>query len=322
MRFYTKEWHTLMNSLGTVDMFRPVIDKEYSDEEMEDLYQEFMDRYIEEARAEYDEPPAFGFDEDELPDPDDFDPEDYIVCETDEDGNELDMHHPADFDELMRFIRHQNQVELEEYENREPFDEDEVREEFEDNYRDFLEEPDEDIPAWIRDSVDVRLLAMGALPEGAYKKLMAEEEAMQERFDELDEAAEDALEDIYEELSMVMPDEYPMLLEDLDQLDGEYVLGIQLSGDELEIEISGWDEEGDEAIYTVRFDEVEVLEDEGLDVHSGKDEDGDTESDCELLYSELYIEDGRPEVHMLFDNNGLRYLTFRCSEAYVYMAAE
>jgi hypothetical protein len=66
---------------------------------------------------------------------------------------------------------------------------------------------------------------------------------------------------------------------------------------------------------------VDVLENEGVDVHSGKDEDGDTETDCELLYSEIYAEDDKAEIHMLFDNNGLKYLTFRCTEAHVYMSS-
>ena len=312
MRFYTKEWHTLMNSLGTIDMFRPVIDKDYTDEEIEELYQEFLDRYIEEERAAYDEPPVLILDEDE--DDEEFDPEDYIVCDIDEDGNEINMHHPADFAELKEFTRRQMQIEIDEYENREPFDEDEAREEFEENYRDFLEEPDEDIPAWIRDSVDVRLLAIGALPEGAYKKLMAEEEAMQERFDELDEAADDALEDIYEELSMEMPDEYPRLLEDLDELDGEYVLGIQLDGDELEMEISGWDDEGDPVRRIASFEGVKIIEDEGAVIRPEVDDDGDITSNCDLECHELYFEDGRFEVHFLLDDGALKYLTFSCDE--------
>ena len=316
MRFYTKEWHTLMNSLGTVDMFRPVIDKEYSDEEIEELYQEFEDRYVEEERADYDAPPVFGLyeDEEEEEDEDEFDPEDYVVCDIDEDGNEINMRHPADLDELREFTRRQMQYELEEYENREPFDEDEARGAFRESYEDFLEDPDEDIPQWVRDSVDVRLLAMGAMPEGVYRKLMKEEEAMQERFDELDEAADDAMEDIYEELSLKMPDEYPSLFEDLEALDGEYVISISMDGDELEMEFSGWDEEGDPVMRTASFEGVKIIEDEGAEIESEVDEDGDITSSCDLECHELYFEDGRFEVHFLLDDGDLKYLTFSCDE--------
>ena len=57
MRYYTKEYYTLMMSLGTADLYEPVIDKDYTDEEIEELYQKALDRYIEEERASYDEPP-------------------------------------------------------------------------------------------------------------------------------------------------------------------------------------------------------------------------------------------------------------------------
>ena len=36
MRFYTKEYYTLMMSLGVTEMYEPVIDKDYSDEEIEE----------------------------------------------------------------------------------------------------------------------------------------------------------------------------------------------------------------------------------------------------------------------------------------------
>ena len=59
---------------------------------------------------------------------------------------------------------------------------------------------------------------------------------------------------------------------------------------------------------------AEILENEGVAAKAWLDEDGDQESDCEFIYGEVYEEGGRTEVHMLFDNNGLKYLTFRCTE--------
>ena len=283
MRFYTKEYYKLMMSLDAAELYEPVIDKEYSEEEIQELYQRALDRYIEEERASYDEPPEFDIDEADDP----------------------------EFVEMMR-------EELEEYENREPFDEEEAKEEFEEMYKDNLEEPDEDLPQWVRDSVDPRIPAMYFLPEKIYRRLVEEDEENQEKFDALDEAADEALEDMVDDL----PEEFGELYETLEELESAFVLSVEMGSGEIEMKAEGWDDEGDEAVFILRFDETEVLEDEGLDIHAGKDEDGDTESDCELVYSELYIEDGRPEVHLLFDNNGLKYLTFRCSEAYVYRTAE
>ena len=282
MRFYTKEYYTLMMSLGVTEMYEPVIDKDYSDEEIEELYQKALDRYVEDERAEYDAPP---------------------VLYLDEDGDPEDL-------ELFRF-------ETEEYENREPFDEDEAAEEFEEMYRDNLDEPDEDLPDWVREAVDPRILAMYFMPEKIYRKLADEDKANEEKFDVLDGQTEEA----FEEMRGDIPDELEELMDTLGELEDSYVLSIEKTGNEIEMKLEGWDEDGEEAVYTLRFDEVEVLEDEGVEAHSGKDEDGDTESDCELLYSEIYIEDGMPEIHMMFDNDGLKYLTFRCEEAYAYMAA-
>lgn len=281
MRFYTKEYYTLMMSLGVTEMYEPVIDKDYSDEEIEELYQKALDRYVEDERAEYDAPP---------------------VLYLDEDGDPEDL-------ELFRF-------ETEEYENREPFDEDEAAEEFGEMYRDNLDEPDEDLPDWVREAVDPRILAMYFMPEKIYRKLADEDKANEEKFDVLDGQTEEA----FEEMRGDIPDELEELMDTLEELEDSYVLSIEKAGSEIEMKLEGWDEDGEEAVYTLRFDEVEVLEDEGVEAHSGKDEDGDTESDCELLYSEIYIEDGMPEIHMMFDNDGLKYLTFRCEEAYAYMA--
>jgi len=282
MRIYTKEYYTLMMSLGIADIYEPVIDKDYTDEEIEELYQKALDKYIEEERADYDEPPKFDFDE--AADP-----------------------------EYMDMLRE----ELDEYENREPFDEEEAKEDFHETYTDNLEEPDEDLPDWVREAVDPRILAMYCIPEKLYRRLAEEDKANEEKFDILDANADDALEEMMENL----PEEYEELMDTLVELEDAYVLSIDRADDEIEMKLEGWDDEGEEAVFTLRFDETEILEDEGAEAHAEKDEDGDTDSDCELLYSEIYTEDGRPEIHMMFDNNGLKYLTFRCEEAYAYRAS-
>ena len=282
MRFYTKEYYRLMMSLDAAEVYEPVVDREYSDEDIAELYQKALDKYIEEERAAHDEPPEFDMEES-------GDPE-YIG--------------------ILRAM-------LDEYENRGPFDEEEAREEFEELYRANLEEPDEDLPAWVWETVDPRLPAMYFLPEKVYERLAAEDRANGEKFEELDEAADEA----YDEMMDDMPEEYEELMETLEELEDADVLSADVSDGEIVLTLEGWDEDGDEAVFTIRFDGAELIENEGLEVHCEEDEDGDSESDCELLYSELWFDEGMPEVHMLFDNNGLKYLTFRCEDAYVYQKA-
>lgn len=280
MRYHTKEYYTLMMSMGMADGYEPVIDMDYSDADIEELFSKARDKYIEEERADYDEPP--------------------VICVDEEDG-EIEF----DEEEIAELI--------EEYENREPFDEEETAEEFEEMYRDNLEEPDEDLPEWVREAVDPRILAMYCMPEKIYRKLAAEDEANEEKFDLLDDMADEAFEELRENL----PEEYVDFMDELEELEDSNVIEATTGGD-IELTVVGWDDEGDEEIYLLRFAGAEILEDEGIEARAWEDEDGDTESNCELLYSEVYMEDGKPEVHMLFENEGLKYLTFRCAEARIF----
>jgi len=307
MRYYTKEWYSMMMRLGTIEAYEPIIDKEYSDEEIAQLYEDCLDKYVSEEKESYDEPPY----------PDDFDDEDeemdledFLIGEID--GDEAELRHPSSFEELQEYRRRELEMEWEEYNNRPPFDEKEAAEEFEEMYRDNLEEPDEDLPQWVRESVDPRLLALNLLPENVYKKLAAEEEEIEKRFDELDAAADEAFE-YYEE---TVPEGYESILEDLDDLDGAYVTKIISIGGDMEFMLLGWDDDGEEATYALIFEDPEVIEDEGLDITTETDEDGDMISDCDLLYHEVYFESDRPEVHMMFDNyeKGLKYITLSCSD--------
>ena len=278
MRYYTKEYYTLLLAQGAAELYEPIIEKEYSDEEIKDLYQQAMDRHIEEEREEYDQPPGL------------------IIV--DEDGPDSEVFELS-IDAALA------------YENREPFDEEQSRADFEEMYRDNLEEPDEDLPDWVREAVDPRILAMYFMPEKIYRKLTAEDEINEKKFDALDDEADEKL----EELRETLPEAYQEFLDILEDLEDLYVTDIEITDDEIRMTLSGWDDDGDEEEKLLRFSSPEIIENEGVEAQSWEDEDGDIESDCELLYSELYMENGRPEVHMLFDNKGLKYLTFSCGEA-------
>ena len=312
MRIYTKEWHQLSDLIGTTDMFDPIIDKDYSDEEIEALYQDMLEKDIQEERALYDEPPVY--DEEEWADifsEDEFDPEDFLIADINEDGEEFNHRHPQSCDELKAYRRAEYEYEWKQYENREPFDEDEVAEYFEENYKELLEEPDEDIPEWVREAVDPRLLALYLLPESVYKKLRDEEEALQARFDELDEIADQAEDERLDN----MPEELEGIEEKLDESEYDCVLNAGKNGDDYIIKMIRWDDEGEaQEKYAIVFENALMLEDEQPVVTVDTDEDGDTESDCEYIDHELYYEDGLLEVHLLLDNgaNGLKYVTLRC----------
>lgn len=119
MRYHTKDYYRLMMAQGASDLYEPVIEKEYTDAEIGELYRKALDEYIDEQRALYDTPP------------------------------EMPVEITADAPEEIRLMWEQMHAdEMETYENRPTFDEDEAREEFEEFYQDNLEEPDEDLPDW------------------------------------------------------------------------------------------------------------------------------------------------------------------------------
>ncbi|MBQ3292229.1 MAG: hypothetical protein IJH43_07625 [Mogibacterium sp.] len=326
MRYYNKEWYALMQFLGTTDMFEPVIDKEYTDEEMDALYREMREKYIQEEHDLYDEPPCLDIDEwkEEFPE-EDFDPDDYLIADIDEEGEEINYRNPETYEDLVQFQIDEYEFQWKEFENRPPFNEEEAGEEFDENYNDSLEEPDEDIPAWILETVDPRLVALGLLPESAYKKLLAEEEEKQNRFDEMDEIADREYESMIEEIMEGIPeavkelpdgtdyDDAVRICEDLNEVDGDYVLEIRKENGDIAIVFSGWNEDGDELIRTGNFENVEILEDEGVVINAERDEDGDVISDCDFTAHEIYFSKDGYEVHLMFDNNGLKYLTFKCT---------
>jgi len=312
MRYYTKEWYRLMQISGISEQFRPVEDKEYTDEEFRDLYNTLREQYVDEELIDYNEPPFFDADEDEEISEEDFDPEDYLIGDLDEDEEETELRHPESLKELLEYIKAEREREIIEFEEREPFDEDEAREEFDENYRDNLEDPDEDIPEWVRASVDPRLIALGALPEGVYKRLLAEDKEAEARFEVLDEAAEQALEKMY----AAMPDEYEGLADDLDEMDADDVADYQKNGNEVILVLSGWDDEGDQVRKTLTFEGAEIIEDEGPVIKTEIDEDGDLVSNCELEAHELYFSDGRIEAHFLLNDGELKYLTILCDDIF------
>lgn len=326
MRVYTKEWHELSDYLAAVDEFEPIEDKDYSDEDIERLHQKALEKYLKEERELYDEPPYFDLKEWKEENPkEEFDPEDYLIADITEDGDEVNFRAPASYDELLEYSKREYEHQVEMYENREPFNAEEETEFFEGMYNDNLEEPDSDIPAWIRDAVDPRLIALELLPESIYKRLQEEKETKQKRFDELDELADRMLEEYDDEDDN---EEYEAFEEKLSDLQSGYIHGAREIGKSYEVEMVDWEYDEEDVddedieftqvrrVYTFR--NVIIIEDEGLEIVPETDEDGEVVSNCELMDYELYNDNGRYEVHMLFDNGeyGFRYLTLSCDDIF------
>lgn len=299
--------------------YEPLADKEnYTEEDIAEIYQQAMDRYVEEERADYDAPPGSFIDEKDL---EEFEPGDYTFFAPrlfdDAEPDDYSPRHPADRDELLNILDKIDAMSVEAFEKRPPFNEEAARAEFREKYINDLENPDMDLPDWVREVVDPRILAMDLMPEKIYRKLAAGDKANKKRFDVLARAADEA----YEARMKELPRDYREFTEVLEDLEESCVVRADMESaifgeDEewFEILMVGWSDQGKEVPRTLKFMDPEFVEDEGLEINAW-DEDGCTKSDGRFICGELYLEDGIPEIHMLFENNGLRYLTLRCSGA-------
>ena len=90
------------------------------------------------------------------------------------------------------------------------------------------------------------------MPEKIYRKLSEQDAANEEKFYDLDGLVDEAYEDMLGDL----PEEYEELMDTLDGLEDSYVISVGKSGDELELKFEGFDEDGEEAVFILRFDEV------------------------------------------------------------------
>jgi hypothetical protein len=311
MKIFTKEWHELEDFMVAVECFEPVPDKDYSDEEFENIYQMALDKHLQEEKEFYEEPPYFDPEEwkEDFPE-DEFDPEDFLIEEKGDDDDDFVLRHPNSYEELLEFQKQSFLREVEEYEHQEPFNEEEEKEFFEDMYRSALEEPDEDVPKWISESVDPRLIALNLLPESVYKKLQAEIKEKTPRYEEL----EKRIEDYYDSQDDDENPELERIEEVLDDLECEDLLSAAEKDGDYVIEAISWDDEGDDQteVYAV-FSDATIIENEDPVIEISRDEDGDVVSNYTILDYELYEEGGKYEVHLLLggEGNDYKYVTLR-----------
>ena len=317
MKIFTKEWHELNDFMIAVEVFEPVPDMDYTGDKFDNLYQTMLDKYLSEERELYEEPPYFDLDEwmEDFP-KEEFDPEDFLIEDSGEYGEEFNLRNPETYEELVEYQKKSFLYAVEEYENQEPFNEEEETEFFEEQYKDALEEPDVDIPAWIKESVDPRLIALSVLPESVYKKLQAEVKEKTPRYEELEKRIEDYYDSQDDEEDNPVRERVDEVLCDLEC---EELISAGEKDDDYIIEIVTWDDDAENQIekYAV-FSNVEIIEEEEAVIETSRDEDGDIVSNYFIRDYELYDADGRYEVHLLFDGQNVegKYVTLRCDDIF------
>lgn len=305
MKYFTKEWYNLMQRLDYTICMKPVADKKYTDEDIAALYGKKLKAEIARDRREYNEPPQF--------------------IEIDFDGAELDdfaffdeetgtMKRPESIEVVKRGYEEEKVRAEEEFANRPPFDPQETVEAFEARYKGGLEHGFSRFPDWVKDEVDIRLIALDCLPKSVYEKLKTEQKQNKAAFDKIGREARKVL----GEESKKIPER---ILSEFGFHDGR-VLSLDQVGSDLimTVEEDGVPYEGETPYVRVTFVNGKIVErDENLTFEARYYElDGvQCKAQCTWLYDELYKTEGGYEAHMLLADKDLCYLTVACDDVVI-----
>ena len=303
MKFYTKEWYELMQHQNYTSGLKKIPNKIYTDEDIRAFYEKDLNAEIARDRKIHNTPPGPYDWEDALLAPDRFTPDTFLF-ENEETG---ELFHPETPEIARYYLEQKHRQEQEQFSTRPPFDPTETITCFRDIYRGMLRHGALRFPAWVQESVDIRLLALGRIPESAYKRLKKEEQLNRRAFDKIMTEATVVLEQ----------QDIPQEIRSCFNFHDSNVLAIKKVRSDVELYLrkdGGWTGNATPYIKII-FKNVQKFDREkGFSLRPKFDTYGERSSSCIYLYDELYRTGEAYEIHMLFCTpKSLRYLTI-CSE--------
>ena len=330
MRYYTKEWYDLIQRAGQTAGLRKVPDKKYTKKDIDVLYDKTLRREMAATRKAYDTAPDLSYLLDIL-DEHGFNADDWSILDP-RTGQQVV---PASEEDVRKVILEEQQAQMDTFNAREPFSEDEFREMFREVQEERRAELRYGTGNALLDSVDKRLLALELVPESVYSALKEDERAAKKELGRIERNAVRALR------RQVVPADIAMGF-DLHDCD---LLSVKKKGRNLEMIFctEGMEGPGERPFRKIVFKYAEVLErDKGITIrtHSHDHEEccshdhddcghehhhhGDcVHSNCTFLTSEEYNVKNAYEVHMLlWMPSGLKYLTVKAADIEVLDGAE
>ena len=185
MKYYTKEWYELLQAWGLSGDLKKFPDAVYTTADIEKLYKKKLKKEIAFERDSYNQEPFFLTVDDMLTE-DNFCPDDWLFI----DEITGDVKRPVDINEVRQQLEKDRKRAFEEFENRPPFDPMDTEKIFEEIYRTNIRTCKNNFPEWLLKSVDHRLLALGYLPETAYRKYHSEIREKKKKWEQINRAAE------------------------------------------------------------------------------------------------------------------------------------
>jgi len=282
MKYFNKEWYELMQKQFMTDGITEIPDKKYSDKEIEELYNKELKKEIERAYEDYNTPPDDSILKELISGEIEFNSEEWIFVDEENDT----VVEPTSKEQVIANLSREHEEAVKEFNNRPPFDENEVIQDFKQSYKAMLEIK-EYFPKWVYEEVDNRLLALNFLPKSALKKLKAEEKEINKKFDKI----------MKESRKVLSKQNVPEEIQNQLSLHDARIVGFDKQGNNYVMTIENYEDK----VIQIVFDEAEIIEFEELDFEN-----------CYWLYEEIYKENNAYEVHIMVYSDGLKYVTLRC----------
>ncbi len=286
MKYFTKDWFELMQNVHYTQGFELIEDKEFTEQDIKMLYNKKLNEWIQDEKEVYDSELDYT-DYYEIVEKKEFNPKDWLFV----DEKARQVLEPKNKQEVIDHLKQEEKQAMKKFNKRKPFDESKSKKDFDDFYKHSLQTY-VIMPQWVYEKIDKRLIALGYLTESVFNKLEQQEKANKEKFDNIIKQATDVLEkqQVKEDIAANF-NFHDDILKSIKCKDGNCIMKLMHS-DFIE-----------DYTVTVVFKEAEILEMETLKFR-----------DSIYLYDEIYSIDTGYEVHMLFECDGLKYLTIKCSD--------
>lgn len=296
MRYLTKEHFTELNNMMEYDLYYDTIeDKEYSEEDIVELVGSTKEESLLQMEEYYDTAPEMVDVVKEYG----LNLEDIMIADMDENGEPINARQPESWEEFERYQELEHKANLLAFETRPPFDREDASREYDEMYETALSKDFHFLPDWVFDKVDMRILALNALPKSIHEVLSKDNETRRELYEQKSDEAMNLRKKNTNRALTKLLDEY---LED-----NYYLVSMEINP------------EGDSYFYLndenkgIQFTDLKIIENEL----------GNIKDHIFIYASEIYDTENGYEIHFLLDTEeGFKNLTITCTNFFIEKSAE
>lgn len=284
MKYFTKDYVESLQNIDLYDGFDVIDNKDLINIDYDDLYMKREKEYLDQERDSFDTSPL-GMDDmiEEL----DLKLEDILIADVNDKGNEFNFRNPESMEEYNLYRENYFKMQMNEFNNRELFDEDEAKEEFKSDYEDAISNQ-VFMPKWVYEEVDPRLIALYYLPRDIYEELQKIDKENKEYLKELERLVE---EDLYKQR---LPEHFESLLD----LHDSNLLKIEEKGNDIYLYVRYENDLDINNPKVLRFVDAKFLEKEEINLEIGSEGISSTY----FIYQETYNNEDNYEFHFLLES--------------------